>query len=70
MTKRTKVLLFVFLVSALTAVISFFKSGDWNLSTILQAGLIAAILNIILLLYDHYGWRMFLFKYAATSPNL
>ncbi|SEL08344.1 hypothetical protein SAMN05216262_105167 [Colwellia chukchiensis] len=70
MAKKTKVLLFVILVGVLTAVISYFKSGEWNLFTLLQAGLIATVLNIIVLLYDHYGWRMLLLKYAATSPNI
>ncbi len=70
MARRTKVLIFVILVGVLSAVISYFKVGEWNVFTILQAGLIATVLNILLVIYDHYGWRAPLLRYFATSPNL
>ncbi|GBO85429.1 hypothetical protein A6779_17090 [Marinobacter adhaerens] len=69
MAKKTRTLLFVIVVGVLTAVISFFKSGEFNLFTLLQAGIIASLLNLLILLYEHYGWRMVLLKNAATSPN-
>lgn len=70
MALRTKIFILVVLVGVLLLGLSVIKqeSPDWR--GLFSAGLIAAIVNALLVAFNHYGWRCPGLSFAATSPNL
>jgi len=67
---RTKVFILVVLVGVLTLGISFVRGEIPNTTALFSAGLIAGVINVLLVAFNHYGWRIPGLRFVATSPNI
>jgi hypothetical protein len=70
METKTKVFVLVVLVGILTVAISLTRGDRPDITTLASAGLIAAVINGCLSMFNHYGWRLPLISMASTTPNI
>lgn len=70
MSRSNTVLLVVVFVGVVVLALSVLEGSPPNLSILMAAGAITAIISALFLFFDHYGWRLPLLSKAAKSPNI